>query len=231
MGSLGSEFEPACPPRRLRTGERVPTRGRDGGSTSWLLLRGGVRLDLPGVDGGPAMTQLALPGDLIGLDALCGHADDTPLAARALMPCSVQRVAVDRGDAGGRRLLDLALHQHWRRTTEIEALRTGSAAGRVRRLLATLAAAGAADPAPCHAPAARDIAELVDAPLLAVTRALIALKQPALAALEQPALAGPAGRRHADAGRASTSSSGAARAFNGHRADNPPLGPLAARHR
>lgn len=100
----------------------------------WRVIDGVVRLDR---DGGAVRlpVQLALPGDLIGVEALC----DQPyqLNAAAFTDCRVERVEV--GSEPQRQvLLQQALLQQQNRCQDMATLRTGSVAQRLGHLLALL---------------------------------------------------------------------------------------------
>jgi CRP-like cAMP-binding protein len=73
----------------------------------WRVVEGVVRLDR---DSGPVRqpVQLALPGDLIGTEALCGQ--PYQLSASAFTPCRLEPVHPD-ADAAPQPLLQQALLQ------------------------------------------------------------------------------------------------------------------------
>jgi CRP-like cAMP-binding protein len=172
---LQSDF----PTFQLTAGSSLYELGTRQGS-GWRLLSGTLRLDLTGCSR-QHLVQLALPGDLLGLEPLYGA--EHQATARALVDCQLQ--ALQAPDANDPRamatLLAQALGQQWRRATDMAALRTGATPERVRRLLQLLRAdtdSGAANPTLDHAlPRIKDIAALVDSAHETVSRILSGLRR------------------------------------------------------
>jgi hypothetical protein len=149
----------------------------------WRVVQGIVRLDR---HSGPVCqpVQLALPGDLIGIEALC----DQPyqLGASAFTPCRLEAVCSE--DLSMHRpLLQQALLQHMERSQDMAQLRTGSVLQRLAHLLALMglnvtslgyAQPGEADAIRQALPALREVALLVDAKTETVCRALAQLLPP-----------------------------------------------------
>jgi CRP-like cAMP-binding protein len=172
----------------------------------WRVLQGLVRLDR---DAGSVRlpVQLALPGDLIGIEAMC----DLPyqFSAQAVTPCVLARVDLDQGQAHGHAqrdaLLCEVLLQQQRRSHDMATLRTGSVAQRLAHLLRLLGlpwqgahgmASHQADAVRGALPALREVAVLVDAKTETVCRALAELLPPRSrkgGPVRQPAVATPAG--------------------------------------
>lgn len=146
----------------------------------WRVVHGVVRLDRRC---GPTSlpVQLALPGDLIGIEALC----DQPYhySAEAFTDCELQPVDLGARDA----LLREVLLQQQQRSHDMATLRTGSVLQRLSHLLHLLGlpwqgahsvAASQADAIRSALPTLREVAELVDAKTETVCRALAQLLPP-----------------------------------------------------
>jgi hypothetical protein len=149
----------------------------------WRVLEGVVRLDR---ENGPQRlpVQLALPGDLVGIESLC----DQPylFTATAFKACRLEPVPV--ADASHRQVLfRQALLQQQDRSHDMATLRTGSVLQRVAHLLQLLglpwqnlaALAGIqADTVRAQLPALREVALIIDAKHETVCRALAQLLPP-----------------------------------------------------
>jgi CRP-like cAMP-binding protein len=167
---------------RARTGQQsVFVAGETG--TLWRVVRGVVRLDRQGGDH-PLPVWLALPGDLIGIEALCEQ--PCQFAATALTACELHAVEMPPPHQRGL-LLQEALLQQQRRGQDMATLRTGQVGQRVARLLSlmglpwhglTAGDLGRADAVRAALPALRDIALVVDAKTETVCRALAHLLPP-----------------------------------------------------
>jgi CRP-like cAMP-binding protein len=129
----------------------------------WRVVEGIVRIDRQnGTLRQPV--QLALPGDLIGTEALCGQAYQ--FSAVAFTPCKLEAVRPEpKASAAG--LLQQALLQHMKRSLDMAQLRSGSVVQRLGHLLSLM---------PCAdrptLPALREVALLVDAKTETVCRVL-----------------------------------------------------------
>lgn len=101
----------------------------------WRVESGALRRDLVG-EGRNHFVQLALQGDHLGVEALCG----LPMLYRttAVTGCVLRRLNAD-SEPAQREVISGALVQQWCRAADQVALRTGSAGERVRRLLLLLA--------------------------------------------------------------------------------------------
>lgn len=185
---------------RVCTGHQAVFDAGDTGAL-WRVLRGVVRLDRQGGDH-PLPVWLALPGDLIGIEALC----ELPyqFAATALTTCQMQTVALPSPHLRGA-LLQEALLQQQRRGQDMATLRTGQVGERVARLLNLLdlpwrdldrSDLPRADAVRAALPTLRDIALVVDAKTETVCRALGHLLPPRSnrAAAAPPRMAWPAGK-------------------------------------
>jgi CRP-like cAMP-binding protein len=150
----------------------------------WRLQQGLVRLDRHHGSARQAV-QLALPGDLIGIEALCGQSYQ--FSAVAFMPSRLQRVAVEGRGAAREPLLQQALLQHQTRCLDMAALRTGTVPQRIAHLLRLLGFDRPAAPQDCDdcarlirqsLPTLREVAHMVDAKTETVCRALAQLLPP-----------------------------------------------------
>lgn len=149
----------------------------------WRVAEGVVRLDR---ESGPQRlpVQLALPGDLLGIESLCGlHYQFT---ATALNDCQLEPVPVN-DEVHRQALLRQALLQQQDRSHDMATLRTGSVLQRVAHLLQLLGlpwqnltslAAVQADAVRTQLPALRELAQVVDAKHETVCRALGQLLPP-----------------------------------------------------
>lgn len=149
----------------------------------WRVVQGIVRLDR---HSGPVCqpVQLALPGDLIGMEALCGQ--PYQLSASAFTPCRLEAVP-SAADTAPQPLLQQALLQHMHRSQDMAQLRTGSVLHRLTHLLVLMGLdvppfgrpqGNGADAVRQALPALREVALLVDAKTETVCRALAQLLPP-----------------------------------------------------
>lgn len=149
----------------------------------WRVVEGVVRLDH---DSGPIRqpVQLALPGDLIGAETLCGQ--PYQLSASAFTRCRLEPVCPDP-DAASEPLLQQALLQQLGRSQDMAQLRTGSVLQRLIHLLGLMgldwrpdhrAPSGEADAIRDALPTLREVAQVVDAKTETVCRALAQLLPP-----------------------------------------------------
>ncbi len=149
----------------------------------WRVVEGVVRLDR---DSGPIRqpVQLALPGDLIGTEVLCGQ--PYQLSASAFTVCLLEPVHPGSNVVPDP-LLQQALLQQLGRSQDMARLRTGSVLQRLTHLLGlmgldppVLRAGGAAqaDAVRKALPTLREVALVVDAKTETVCRALAQLLPP-----------------------------------------------------
>lgn len=149
----------------------------------WRVVQGIVRLDR---HSGPVCqpVQLALPGDLIGMEALCGQ--PYQLSASAFTPCRLEAVPT-AAHTPQQPLLQQALLQHMHRSQDMAQLRTGSVLQRLTHLLLLMGLdvppfgrpqGNGADAVRQALPALREVALLVDAKTETVCRALAQLLPP-----------------------------------------------------
>lgn len=147
----------------------------------WRITEGLVRLDRAQWPLSQPV-QIAMPGDLIGAEALC-HSSYR-FTATALTPCLLE--AVDMEDALAREhLLQQALLQQQTRSQDMVALRTGSVLQRITHLIRLLGFEWAQPGLPRNAdairlalPTLRAIAQVIDAKTETVCRALGQLLPP-----------------------------------------------------
>lgn len=150
----------------------------------WRVVQGMVRLDR---ECGPLRqpVQLALPGDLIGVEALCGQAYQ--FSASALTRVRLEPLRSADGAEAPAAWMQQALLQHLRRSQDMAQLRTGSVVQRLAHLLHLMglelpaldqAQPGDADAIRQALPALREIALVIDAKTETVCRALAQLLPP-----------------------------------------------------
>ncbi|MGI9216222.1 MAG: hypothetical protein ACR2JA_04395 [Hydrogenophaga sp.] len=144
------------------TVERLLERGQVMDATpdaglAWRVERGLLLVHSPG------SWRLALPGDWLNIEALCGLPPDT--RNTALIPSRLQALPALPA-RGSHDLLTRVVHQQRQWADHLLALRSGSVEQRIRHLLDLVrqAVGGArGDAAEPDLPALRDIAALVDA--------------------------------------------------------------------
>lgn len=166
-------------PLRVNAGHPFIYQAGESGGV-WRVRRGVVRLD-SGSGATRLPVQLALPGDLIGVEALCEQ--PYQCSAEALTDCELEPV-----DLGGREgLLREVLLQQQRRSLDMATLRAGSVLQRLSHLLRLLGlpwqgahsvAGSQADAVRQALPTLREVAELVDARAETVCRTLAQLLPP-----------------------------------------------------
>lgn len=149
----------------------------------WRVLEGTVRLDR---ENGPSRLPvlIALPGDLVGIEALCGQ--PYQFTARAFTDCWLQPVPLNN-ESEREALQRHALLQQQMRTNDMAMLRTGNVLSRLASLLSLLGLpwqgaqaddASRADALRSALPALRELAQMVDAKAETVCRGLAQLLPP-----------------------------------------------------
>ena len=175
-------LNPSPRPLRVRAGQDSFFQAGEQGPL-WRVVEGAVRLDCE--DGSSRLpVQLALPGDLVGVEVLC----DQPyqFTARAFTDCRLEPVTV-ASEAQRQALLRQALCQQQMRSHDMATLRTGSVLSRLASLLrlmglpwqgAHMVNEDRADALRASLPALRELAQMVDAKSETVCRALAQLLPP-----------------------------------------------------
>ncbi|AOW14651.1 hypothetical protein LPB72_05255 [Hydrogenophaga crassostreae] len=149
--------------------------------TVWRVVQGLVRLDREaGSERHPV--QIAVPGDLIGTEALCNQ--PFRFSATALTACLLEAVIVADTQAQAT-LLQQALMQQQARSQDMAALRTGTVIQRITHFLYLLGFEwGHASQVPnaeairAALPTLREVAQVVDAKTETVCRVLGQLMPP-----------------------------------------------------
>lgn len=137
----------------------------------WCLVEGALRLDP--VEGHDQPALLALPGDLLGLEA--STIGRCPYRLRALLPARLQVLAPSAGPAEACARLGTMLDQQWRRAMQMTGLRTGGVPERVKHLLVLLRACGS--DGDVLMPRLRDLAATVDSTPESVSRVIANLRR------------------------------------------------------
>lgn len=120
------------PLREQARGSVVFVAGESG--PLWRVTEGIVALQTSGgID--DRLVQVAIAGDLLGMEALCGR--HYGLSARALTACKLERVEPG-GDSDRLRLMQQALLQQHDRGIDMVGLRTGSVSDRLALMLQLL---------------------------------------------------------------------------------------------
>jgi CRP-like cAMP-binding protein len=176
---------PDLPTARDVAGNQTVFQAGEAGPV-WRVIEGVVRLDR---DLGPEAlpVQLALPGDLIGIERLFDQRYQ--FNAVAFTGCRLEAVSQpSAGSAGVREaLMRQALLQQQERLQDMARLRTGSVMQRLAHLLRLLGLpwqspedvpTGQADAIRAALPALRDLAQVVDAKTETVCRTLAQLLPP-----------------------------------------------------
>lgn len=165
-------------PRVCAGGDSIYSSGQAG--AVWRVRQGLVRL-VHACGPSRLPVQIALPGDLIGIEALA--AQPYQHGAEAFTDCALEPV----DPSGHDELLREALLQQQRRSHDMASLRTGSVLQRLSHLLRLLdlpwqgahtVAGDQADRVRAALPPLREVAELVDAKTETVCRALAQLLPP-----------------------------------------------------
>ena len=116
----------------LPRGQMLVEAGRQG--AVWRVLSGVIRLERPTRDG-HVLVQLALPGDLIGVETLCAQVQ--ACTATALLHARVEVVAF-AGELSQYTTVVKGLLQQQRQAMDMVRLRSGSIQQRLAHLLALL---------------------------------------------------------------------------------------------
>ena len=116
----------------LPRGQILVEAGRQG--AVWRVLSGVIRLERPTRDG-HVLVQLALPGDLIGVETLCAQVQ--ACTATALLNARVEEVSF-AGELSQYTTVVKGLLQQQRQAMDMVRLRTGSIQQRLAHLLALL---------------------------------------------------------------------------------------------
>lgn len=173
------------PPVRDVAGNQTVFQAGEAGPV-WRVVEGVVRLDR---DHGPQAlpVQLALPGDLIGIEGLCDQRYQ--FTAIAFTGCRLEAVSQPSLSSAGVReaLMRQVLLQQQERLQDMACLRTGSVMQRMAHLLRLLGLpwqspeevpTGQADAIRAALPGLRELAQVVDAKTETVCRALGQLLPP-----------------------------------------------------
>jgi CRP-like cAMP-binding protein len=147
-----------------------------GTGTIWQLESGAIRLDRVDREG-PRFMQIALPGDLLGVELLAAY--PYAFTARAITPCSVRRRSL-ASDSERRLALVEGLVQQQRRGEDLVALRSGPAQERLKHLLLLLAPDDTpwmGEGANCPLPTIKDMAAIIDTAPETVSRIFANLKR------------------------------------------------------
>lgn len=176
---------PEVPPVRDVAGNQTVFQAGETGPV-WRVVEGVVRLDR---DHGPQAlpVQLALPGDLIGIEGLCDQRYQ--FTAIAFTGCRLEAVSQPSLNSAGLRdaLMRQVLLQQQERLQDMARLRTGSVMQRMAHLLRLLGLpwqspeevpTGQADAIRAALPGLRELAQVVDAKTETVCRALGQLLPP-----------------------------------------------------
>ena len=148
----------------------------------WRVREGVLRLDRSTheAEGAHRVVQLALPGDLVGMDALWSEPYQFGVSALTAARLDAVEVTPDNREA----LLREALRQQQRHSLDMAEVRTGPVATRVAQLLRLLGhghhlgqrlASAQGDAIRATLPRLRELAEVVDAKTETVCRALAQL--------------------------------------------------------
>lgn len=143
-------------PRRSRSFQAgAPIYGIGADGLAWRVERGSVRLDTAGTPGEACFASLAIPGDIIGSEAMLFGA--YAFAASALTHCEISPWPEGAPAASGASLLQ-SLATAQRRAADLVALRGGQAIDRVLGLVRLLADSAGQVVLPTR----QDIADITD---------------------------------------------------------------------
>jgi len=173
-----------APQRVLENGQTLVESGQR--APVWRVLSGVLRLERASTDG-QMLVQLALPGDLVGVEALC--AQPHAYSATALTDCRVEMVEVS-GELSHYATMAKGFLQQQRQTLDMMRLRSGSIQQRLAYLLTVLGKDidGRARPVLREElPTLREMAQIVDSALETVCRELnVLLPRKAKAPVKAP---------------------------------------------
>lgn len=163
-------------PRRSRSFQAgAPIYGIGADGLAWRVERGSVRLDTAGNPGEACFASLAIPGDVIGSEAMLFGA--YAFAASALTHCEISPWPEGAPAASGTSLLQ-SLATAQRRAADLVALRGGQALDRVVGLIRLMAATmGDSAPANVVLPTRQDIADITALRLETVSRIIKSLER------------------------------------------------------
>ena len=161
--------------RALAMGSRLFEAGCAG--PVWRVCAGIFRLERQGEDG-LCFVQLALPGDLLGVECLCS--EPYGVTATALVDSAAVPLALDAAGEREQALMTAVLQQQMRAVDTVR-MRSGTVSSRVDHFLSTLTRATGAMTQrvrDCDLPYLRDIAQIVDSAPESVCRAMGTLVAP-----------------------------------------------------
>ena len=163
-------------PRRSRSFQAgAPIYGIGADGLAWRVERGSVRLDTADTPGEACFASLAIPGDIIGSEAMLFGA--YAFAASALTHCEISPWPEGAPAASGTSLLQ-SLATAQRRAAALVALRGGQALDRVVGLIRLMAATmGDSAPANVVLPTRQDIADITALRLETVSRIIKGLER------------------------------------------------------
>ena len=154
---------------RLRSGQTLLESGQHG--PVWRVIAGVLRLERPSPDG-QMLVQLALPGDLVGVESLC--AQPHAFSASALTECQLEAVDIT-GELGHYATMAKGFLQQQRQTLDMMRLRSGPIHQRLAYLLTVLGKDMEGKVRPIEReelPTLREMAQIVDSALETVCREL-----------------------------------------------------------
>ncbi len=155
----------------------APIYGIGVAGLAWRVERGSVRLDGHGAPGEARFASLALPGDIIGSEAMLFGT--YAFAASALTECELSPWPEGAATArSGSLLRSLATAQ--RRAADLVALRGGEAVRRVIGLIRMMAAGGDGTDDPVVLPTRQDIADITALRMETVSRIIKRLERDGL---------------------------------------------------
>jgi hypothetical protein len=162
--------------KSLKRGESLDQESDSG--TLWRLEQGVVLLQRATADGIP-LTQIALPGDLIGLEKLCSQHGAS--SAIALVECKLSQLDLS-GDYNAFAAFMEGYMQQQQRMHDMLRLRTGPVASRLEHLVHMLANSKHDQFKKLNRrdlPPLREMAQIMDATVETISRALKFLFPPA----------------------------------------------------
>lgn len=146
----------ACPPWGLCV-ERGQTLLRAGATGPvWRVTQGAFCLEREARDG-PGVVQLALPGDFVGVEALCQETYTCNVTALT----GSMALVMGNVHLAQTRLLAAVVRQQQRQTLDMTLLRSGPVVGRLRHLLSLLVPSADSPLERTALPALKDMAQIV----------------------------------------------------------------------
>lgn len=164
-------------PRRFVNARSEVHQAGDWGK-AWRVTSGAVRLDMHH-DSQTELAGIALPGDVVGAEVM--ELGAYAMTAKAIIPTTLVALPPPKQELRGQATAVTAIEHH-RKAAALLALRSGTADGRIIRLVRLLTLGqGMTDPChtlgPVYLPYLKDMAEITDLTMESVSRTVSKLRR------------------------------------------------------